>query len=129
SSIKPSDLKQPVGNLSNLIAGRVSGVVGVQRSGEPGYDASNIYIRGSSTFTGSSPLILVDGIERSLNNLDPEDIANFTILKDASATAVYGVRGANGVIIIETKKGSVGTPKVNFQYNQGLTQFTKVPQF
>ncbi|WP_293944695.1 MULTISPECIES: SusC/RagA family TonB-linked outer membrane protein [unclassified Sphingobacterium] len=129
SSITPSDLKQPVGNLSNLIAGRVAGVIGVQRSGEPGYDASNIYIRGISTFTGSSPLILVDGVERSLNNLDPEDIANFTILKDASATAVYGVRGANGVILIETKKGVIGAPKVNIQYNQGLTQFTKVPQF
>lgn len=129
SSITPSDLKQPVGSLSSVIAGRVAGVIGVQRSGEPGYDASNIYIRGISTFTNSSPLILVDGVERSFNNIDPEDIANFTILKDASATAVYGMRGANGVILIETKKGQAGSPKVNIQYNQGLTQFTKVPKF
>lgn len=129
SSIKPEDLKQPVGSLSSVIAGRVAGVIGVQRSGEPGYDASNIYIRGISTFTSSGPLILVDGVERSFNNLDPEDIANFTILKDASATAVYGMRGANGVIIIETKKGIAGKPKVNVQYNQGITKFTQVPEF
>lgn len=129
SSIRVADLKQPAANLSNAIAGRVAGVVGVQRSGEPGYDGSNIFIRGISTFTNSSPLILVDGIERSFNNIDPEDIANFTILKDASATAVYGVRGANGVILIDTKKGKIGPPKVNLQINQGITQFTKVPQF
>ncbi|MBE8719357.1 SusC/RagA family TonB-linked outer membrane protein [Sphingobacterium pedocola] len=129
SSIRPADLKQPVGSLSSVIAGRVAGVIGVQRSGEPGYDASNIYIRGISTFTSSSPLVLVDGVERSFNNIDPEDIANFTILKDASATAVYGMRGANGVILIETKRGNAGKAKVNVQYNQGITQFTKVPEF
>ncbi|RXF67991.1 SusC/RagA family TonB-linked outer membrane protein [Arcticibacter tournemirensis] len=129
SSINVESLKQPVANLSNAIAGRVAGVIGVQRSGEPGYDGSQIYIRGISTFTSSSPLVLVDGVERAFSNIDPEDIANFTVLKDASATAVYGVRGANGVILIETKKGRAGKPKVNLQINQGVTQFTKIPEF
>ncbi|GGH64184.1 SusC/RagA family TonB-linked outer membrane protein [Filimonas zeae] len=129
SSIRTEDLKIPAANLTNAIAGRVAGVIGVQRSGEPGFDGSQIYIRGISTFTSSSPLVLVDGVQRTFNNIDPEDIASFTILKDASATAVYGVRGANGVILIETKRGKAGTPQVNLQLNQGITQFTRVPEF
>jgi len=129
SSVKATDLKQPVSNISNLLAGRIAGIIGVQRSGEPGYDNSEIYIRGISTFTSSSPLILVDGVERSFNNIDPEDIESFSILKDASATAVYGVRGANGVILIQTKKGKISKPIINAQYDQGVTQFTKVPSF
>jgi len=129
SSVKATDLKQPVSNITNLLAGRIAGIIGVQRSGEPGYDNSEIYIRGISTFTSSSPLILVDGVERSFNNIDPEDIESFSILKDASATAVYGVRGANGVILIQTKKGKVSKPVINAQYDQGITQFTKVPAF
>jgi len=130
SSLSIRDLKsQPVGNITNSIAGRIAGIISVQRSGEPGYDGSEIYIRGISTFTSSSPLVLVDGIERTFANVDPEDIESFSVLKDASATAVYGVRGANGVILIETKKGTAGKPKINFRANQGVTQFTKVPEF
>lgn len=129
SSVNVEDLKIPAASLSNALAGRVAGIIGVQRSGEPGYDQSQIYIRGISTFTNAGPLILVDGVERGFNNIDPEDIASFTILKDASATAVYGVRGANGVILIETKKGVAGKPRVNLQLNQGITEFTKVPEF
>ncbi|WEK34403.1 MAG: TonB-dependent receptor [Candidatus Pseudobacter hemicellulosilyticus] len=129
SSIVVEDLKQPVANMSNVVAGMVAGVIGVQRSGEPGYDNSEIYIRGISTFTGSSPLVLVDGVERSFNNIDPEDIASFSILKDASATAVYGVRGANGVILIQTKKGKSSKPIINMQVDQGLTEFTRLPKF
>ncbi|MFV0507298.1 MAG: SusC/RagA family TonB-linked outer membrane protein [Bacteroidales bacterium] len=132
SSIKAGQLEsQPVSNISNTIAGRVAGVVAVQRSGEPGYDDSEIYIRGISSFTSgnSSPLVLVDGIERSFSQIDPQDIESFTVLKDASATAVYGVRGANGVILVETKKGSHSKPKVNIQASTGITQFTKVPKF
>jgi len=129
STIRAEDLKQPVANLTDVIAGRVAGVIGVQRSGEPGHDNAEIYIRGISTFTNSTPLVLVDGVERDFGNVDPEDIASFSILKDASATAVYGVRGANGVIIIETKKGKVGKPLINVQYDQGITQFTKIPKF
>ncbi len=129
STVKAEDLKQPVANLTNVMAGRIAGIVGVQRSGQPGYDNAEIYIRGISTFTGSSPLILVDGVERSISNVDPEDIASFSILKDASATAVYGVRGANGVIIIQTKRGKNSKPLINVQYDQGITQFTKIPKF
>lgn len=129
STVRAEELKQPVANMTNLVAGRIAGVVGVQRSGEPGYDNASIYIRGISTFTSAAPLVLVDGVERDFSNVDPEDIASFSILKDASATAVYGVRGANGVIIIQTKKGKVGKPLINFQYDQGVTQFTKVPKF
>jgi TonB-linked SusC/RagA family outer membrane protein len=131
STVRVSDLKQPVANLSTSISGRLAGIIGVQRSGEPGYDNAEIYIRGISSFatSASKPLILVDGIERSFNNVDPEDIESFSILKDASATAVYGVRGANGVILINTKKGKEGKPKINVQYSQGITQFTRLPQF
>ncbi len=129
TTVKVEELKQPVANLSNVLAGRLAGLVGVQRSGEPGYDNANIWIRGISTFTNSNPLVLIDGVERSFNNIDPEDIESFSILKDASATAVYGVRGANGVILIQTKKGKSGAPKVNVQYNQGFTAFTKTPGF
>ena len=129
SSIRAEDLKLPVANLTNAIAGRVAGVIGVQRSGQPGYDNADIYIRGISTFTDSKPLVLVDGIERDYANVDPEDISSFSILKDASATAVYGVRGANGVILIQTKTGKSGKTLINAQYDQGLTQFTKIPEF
>ncbi|WP_207535331.1 SusC/RagA family TonB-linked outer membrane protein [Desertivirga arenae] len=129
STVNVNELKQPVANLSNSIAGRVAGIIGVQRSGQPGYDNSEIYIRGISTFTNSNPLVLIDGVQREFSNVDPEDIESFSILKDASATAVYGVRGANGVILIQTKKGKQGKPLLNFQYDQGITEFTRIPQF
>lgn len=127
--MRSEDIKIPTGNLSSAISGRIAGVVSVQRSGEPGHDDSDIWIRGISTFAGqsSSPLILVDGVERSFNNIDPEDIESFTVLKDASATAVYGVRGANGVIIIKTKPGKVGKPQISFDYYESFTRMTKVP--
>ncbi len=130
SSIKITELKQPVANMSTVLTGRIAGLVGVQRSGEPGYDGSSLWIRGIVTFDNkySAPLILVDGVERSFNNLDPSDIESFTILKDASSTSVYGVRGANGVILITTRKGSSGTPKINFDFYQGITKFTRVPE-
>jgi TonB-linked SusC/RagA family outer membrane protein len=128
STVNAEDLKQPVANITDVIVGRIAGVTGVQRSGQPGYDGADITIRGISTFTSSAPLVLVDGVERDFSNVDPEDIANFSVLKDASATAVYGVRGANGVILINTKKGKIGKPLINFQYDQGITQFTKIPQ-
>ena len=99
---------------SNNLAGTVAGVLAVQRSGEPGYDNSSFWIRGISTFqdAGQNPLVLIDGIERDLNNIDPEEIESFSVLKDAAASAVYGVRGANGVILINTKRGQVGKPRV-----------------
>ncbi|MDC2624420.1 SusC/RagA family TonB-linked outer membrane protein [Bacteroides ovatus] len=117
-------------SLSNNLAGQLSGVVAVQRSGEPGKDNADIWIRGISTFAGnSSPLVLVDGVERSLNDMDPAEIESFTILKDASASAMYGVRGANGVILINTKRGVIGRPKVSLRVETALSEPTKLPKF
>lgn len=131
TSISPGKLKLGTSrSVSNNLAGQLAGVIGVQRSGEPGYDNSSFWIRGISTFGGNrSPLILVDGVERSLNNIDPEEIESFSILKDAAASAVYGVRGANGVILVNTKRGKVGTPKVSLRHEQAITQPVKLPKF
>ncbi|PUZ25324.1 TonB-dependent receptor [Chitinophaga parva] len=132
STVNAEELKYPVANLSTMLAGRVSGLVGVQRSGLPGSNAADIWIRGISTFgTGndSHPLIIVDGVKgRSLDDLVAEDIASFTILKDASATAVYGAEGANGVIIITTKRGKPGKRTLMANYMEGVTSFTKLPK-
>jgi len=131
-TVKPEELKIPVRDLTNALAGRLAGVVAVQRSGEPGYDASSIFIRGVSTFASSprSPLLVVDGVpDRSINNIDPEDIESFTVLKDASATAVFGTRGANGVILVNTKKGKAGKAQINVEVNQATSQFTQLPGF
>lgn len=129
STLKMEHIKTPAANMSSVIAGRVAGVVAVQRSGLPGQDDADIWIRGLSTLTNRNegPLVLVDGIERSFSQLDPEDIESITVLKDAASTAVYGVRGGNGVIVITTKPGEVGTPKFSFDIYQGITQLTKIP--
>ena len=126
SSMKMEDIKTPSASLTPTLAGRLAGVVAVQRTGEPGKDAADIWIRGISTPNTSSPLVLVDGVERSFNDIDPEDIESLTTLKDASATAVYGVRGANGVILIKTKPGKVGKPTVSADYYESFTRFTKM---
>ena len=130
-SIQVKELKVPVANLTQGLAGRVAGLVSVQRTSEPGFDDADIYIRGISTLTASmsAPLTLVDGVPRSFANVDPEDIESFSILKDASATAVYGVRGANGVIIINTKSGLKGRPKFTVRYTEGITTPTKITDF
>ncbi|TQM49226.1 TonB-linked SusC/RagA family outer membrane protein [Arcticibacter tournemirensis] len=125
SSLKMKDIKTPSASLSTVLAGRLSGVVAVQRTGEPGKDGADIWIRGISTPNSSSPLVLVDGVERGFNDIDPEDIESLTVLKDASATAVYGVRGANGVILIKTKPGKIGKPTVSTDYYESITSFTK----
>lgn len=128
--LDPGKLKMPTRTLSTSLAGRLAGVVAVQTSGEPGYDSANFWIRGVNTFTGSSnPLILIDGIERALDDVDPEEIENFTILKDATATAVYGVRGANGVVLISTKKGIMGKPRINFRTEVGFSNPLQLPDF
>jgi TonB-linked SusC/RagA family outer membrane protein len=131
SSVNVEALKLPVDNLNTVLAGRLAGVVSVQRTGLPGSGGADIWIRGISTFSSSlsKPLVLVDGVPRSFTDIDPEDIASFSILKDAAATAVYGVRGANGVILITTKSGKIGKPRINFRYNEGVTAFTQVPHF
>jgi len=130
-TIKPDELKFGTGRtLSNNLAGKLSGIIGVQRSGEPGYDDSNFWIRGISTFSGNnSPLILIDGIARDLNNVDVNEIESFSVLKDASASAMYGVRGANGVIVITTKRGKIGAPQVKFHVEHAINEPTKMPEF
>ncbi|MDD3079723.1 MAG: TonB-dependent receptor [Paludibacter sp.] len=130
STLKMEHVKAPVSNMSNVLAGRVSGLVAVQRTGVPGQDDSDIWIRGISSMTNTNqgPLVLVDGIERDYKRLDPEDIESVTILKDASSTAVYGVRGGNGVIIITTKPGIVSKPKFSVDYYEGFTMLTQVPK-
>lgn len=131
STVDVAQLKLPTANLNTSLAGRLAGVVSVQRSGELGSKGADIWIRGISTFSSSlsTPLVLVDGVPRDFSDIDPEDISSFSILKDAAATAVYGVRGANGVILINTKTGAVGKPVIKFRYNEGVTQFTKLPSF
>lgn len=126
SSVTTKDLLQsPVANISNSLAGRMSGLLARQSSGEPGQDASTLRIRGIGTFTGSQePLIMVDGIEVSnYNNIDPNEIESVTILKDASSTAIYGVRGANGVLLITTRRGKEGKPQLNLTTNVALNSF------
>ena len=132
TTIEPQVLSQGTTRaLSNNLAGNVAGVIAVQRSGEPGADGSNFWIRGISSFqgAGTSPLVLVDGIERTLDDLNPAEIESFSVLKDASASAVYGVRGANGVILVQTKRGKLGKPTVNVHFEQSFTQPTKLPQY
>lgn len=131
SSVDIKDVKIPVRNLTNSLGGRVAGLVSVQTKGEPGFDDATIYIRGIATLSASmsKPLVLVDGVPRSFSDVDPEDIENFSLLKDASATAVYGVRGANGVILITTKTGKAGKPKFTVRHTEGVTTFTKLPSF
>ena len=127
ASVSVNDIRMPTAKISNNLAGQLAGVISVQRSGEPGA-SSTFWIRGISTFGSSTtPLVLVDGIERDLDLVDIEDIKDFSILKDAAATAIYGVRGAKGVILITTREGIVGKPQINIRFEAGMVQPTKVP--
>lgn len=130
ATVDAANLKVPSAQLSTGLAGQLAGVVAVQKTGQPGSSSADFYIRGVSSFQGTvTPLVLVDGVERDLDLVDTDDIASFSILKDASASAVYGVRGANGVILITTKKGDVGRPKVNIREETGITQPLIMPRF
>lgn len=132
STVAARELVQsPSANLSNALAGRLSGLTSIQTSGKPGEDDADLYVRGIGTYTGNtSPLIMVDGVARdSYNNIDPNEIESISILKDASATAVFGVRGANGVILITTKRGTQGAPKVSISAQTAVTRFTRLPEF
>lgn len=131
SSMKGDDLlKTPSGSVNNILSGQVTGISTVQYSGEPGADAADIYVRGIATFTGAStPLIQVDGVEREMSQIDPNEIESITVLKDASATAVFGVRGANGVILITTKRGAEGKAKISFSSSVGVNVRTKDLEF
>ena len=117
-------VKAPVASITNVLAGAVPGVSTVQLSGQPGSDAASIYVRGigSLSSSASAPLVLVDGVERDFSQIDPNEIENFSVLKDAASTAVFGVRGANGVILITTKRGTEGKPTISVSSNNGLQQ-------
>ena len=129
SSVKIENMKVPVSKISSCLAGQLSGVITTQRSGEPGAGATDFWIRGISTFgSNANPLVLVDGIERSMDLVDIEDIQEYSILKDASATAIYGVRGANGVVLITTRKGTEGLPKISLKMENGILSPTKIPE-
>ena len=122
-------LKSPVASLGNALAGKLPGVSTVQYSGAPGADDPNIFIRGQASLNGSNPLVLVDGVERSFTQIDPNEVADITVLKDASATAVYGVRGANGVILVTTKRGEEGKTHISASTSWGLQAVTKFIEF
>ncbi|MBP6969622.1 MAG: carboxypeptidase-like regulatory domain-containing protein, partial [Prolixibacteraceae bacterium] len=128
-TVKPEELRVPSSNLTTALAGRMSGIISYQRSGEPGQDNAEFFIRGVTTFGyKKDPLILIDGIELSsaeLSRLHPDDIAAFSIMKDATATALYGARGANGVILVTTKEGREGKAKVNIRWESSMSQPTK----
>lgn len=133
-TIRPTELKVPSANLSTGFAGRMAGVIAFQRSGQPGADGADFYIRGISTISGAkSPLIILDGVQISagdLNALDPEIIEGFSILKDATATALYGTRGANGVMIVTTKSGrNLDKPIINFRVEANISKPTSIPEF
>ena len=114
-------------NVTNAIAGKLSGVLTIQQTGEPGSSDSEIIVRGLSSWNGSSPLILVDGVEREFKDLDPAEVSTISVLKDASATAVYGAKGANGVIIVTTKRGKLGKPELSFTASTGVEYATSIP--
>lgn len=129
STVNPKDLKVPSSNLTTALAGNMAGVIAYQRSGEPGQDNADFFVRGITTFgTNTKPLILIDGVELSstdLARLRPDDIESFSILKDATATALYGARGANGVILVTTKQGKVGPAKISFRAENSLSAPTQ----
>ncbi|MBP5689485.1 MAG: TonB-dependent receptor [Bacteroidales bacterium] len=130
TSVETQQLQAPIGQLSTGLAGKLAGVVAMQRTGEPGASAE-FWIRGVNTFGDNkvtTPLILVDGVERSMDMVDVEDIASFSILKDATATALYGVRGGNGIVLITTRRGSESAPKVSVKFQSGMTSPTKLPE-
>ena len=120
---------QPVADLTNSLGGRVAGIIFTQGSGEPGYDGSNILIRGISTEGNTQPLVIVDGIPRNFTQLDPNSIASISILKDAAAVAPYGMGGANGVILITTKKGKTGAPTLTYNAYVGWQNPTRLTKF
>lgn len=121
-------LKSPVANMANALIGRVPGLTTYQKSGQPGADGITIRIRGIETTNGSSPLILVDGVERDFTQLDPNEVESISILKDAASTSVFGVRGANGVMIVTTKKGKEGPAKVSGTSNFSIQAPTRIPK-
>ncbi|TCS86294.1 TonB-linked SusC/RagA family outer membrane protein [Anseongella ginsenosidimutans] len=130
TSVDVKDLQSPAASISNLLGGRAAGVISMQSSGEPGQNIADFWVRGIGTFgANSSALVLIDGLEGDLNTIDPADIESFSILKDASATAVYGVRGANGVVLVTTKRGLVDQIQITARANTTLSRLNRLPQY
>ena len=129
NTVKPAEFAVPARNLSTMLAGQVAGVIAIQRSGEPGNDDASFWIRGQSSYAGgTSPLVLVDGVPRSMNDIDTDEIETFTVLKDAAATAVYGSEGANGVVLITTKRGRAQKTIVSFNAQYSVATPTRMPE-
>jgi len=133
NTINPSELKIPTSNITNAMAGKLAGMISYQRSGEPGADNAEFFIRGVTSFGyANNPLILIDGLEVTTNDLariEPDNIASFSIMKDATATSLYGARGANGVILVTTKEGKKGKAKVSFRYENSISSPSQTNEF
>lgn len=130
TSVDVNDLQQPVASVANLLGGRVAGVISTMSSGEPGKNIADFWIRGIGTFgANASALVLIDGLEGDINALDPADIESFSVLKDASATAVYGVRGANGVVLITTKRGKIDKLEITARVAFALSHLKRLPNY
>lgn len=130
TSVDVSELQQPTASVANLLGGRVAGVISSLGSGEPGKNIAEFWIRGIGTFgANASALVLIDGLEGDINSIDPADIESFSILKDASATAVYGVRGANGVVLVTTKRGHADKMNITVRASATLSHLKRMPEF
>jgi TonB-linked SusC/RagA family outer membrane protein len=130
SSVNSADiLRAPMPNISQALVGKLPGLITRQSSGQPGSDDVDMYVRGFGSLNSNSPMMLVDGVERSFNNLDPAEIESVTILKDAAAAAVYGVRGANGVILVTTKRGVESKPVLTYSTSYTLSENTRMPEY
>lgn len=132
NTIKPAELKQPASNLTTALAGKIPGIISYQSSGEPGRDNAQFFVRGVTTFGyKTSPLILIDGFEANANDLarmEPDNIESFSVLKDASATVLYGARGANGIIMVATKSGHQGPAKMSIRLDSHVAMATQMPE-
>lgn len=130
STINVKELQTPTTSVTNLLGGRVAGVISMQNSGEPGRNISEFWVRGIGTFgANAKALVLIDGLEGDINTIDPADIESFSVLKDASATAVYGVRGANGVVLITTKRGDVDKLSITGRVNYSISHIKRKPNY
>ena len=130
TTVDIKDLQVPAPSIVNMLGGRVAGIFTMQASGEPGKNLAEFWVRGIGTFgAGQGALVLIDGLEGDINSIDPADIESFSVLKDASATAVYGVRGANGVVLVTTKRGQSGRLKITARANYTLSRLNRMPKY
>ena len=130
TTVNVNDIQTPATSIANMVGGRAPGIISMMMSGEPGKNISEFWIRGIGTFgANASALVLIDGLEGDLNSIDPADVESFSILKDASATAVYGVRGANGVVLVTTKRGQSGRLKITARMNFTMSHLNRMPEY